>query len=262
MILYKAFRNKKFGEPFDPKEKYQWPKDKAPVKEQLRDPILGDLEDINDLDMLSEYPSPIKERQGDIETKLAALEKYFGGGSTEKRKPNEDLDTVREELDDEDALPTARDFGDMLAEDEQVTAERLEQKKKDKVAAFMHGVIVRRRQQKKQEMAPIVQKFMKGLIAYRDVHKERRDQLEIKLIIALKFRITKAAPSELQRMNDAVIRIDQGIVKRMQRKKDAKALREKLKPLPYVCRAGFIKMHELKKNTNLLQTEMKTMFKF
>lgn len=103
---------------------------------------------------------------------------------------------------------------------------------------------------------------MKGLIAYRDVRKERREQLEIKLIIALKFRITKASPQELKRMNDAAVRIDQGIFKRLQRKKDAKALREKLKPLPYVCRAGFIKMHELKKNTNLLQTEMKSMFKF
>lgn len=97
MKLYKAFRNKKFGEPFDPKEEYQWPKDKAPAKEYMRDPILGDLEDINDLDMLSEYPSPMKERQGDIESKLAALEKLLNGGSAEKRKINEDLDTVREE---------------------------------------------------------------------------------------------------------------------------------------------------------------------
>ena len=130
------------------------------------------------------------------------------------------------------------------------------------MAAFLHGIIVRRRIQKQKEMAPIIQKFMKGLVAYRDVRKERREQLEIKLVIALKFRITKASPQELKRMNDAAVRIDQGIFKRLQRKKDAKALREKLKPLPYVCRAGFIKMHELKKNTNLLQTEMKSMFKF
>lgn len=156
MTLYKAFRHKKHGEPFDPKEAYHWPKDKAPVKEQFRDPILGDLEDINDFDLVSEYPSPIKDRQDDITAKLAALEKYLGGGSTEKRKPNEDLDTVREEQENEDAQPTARDFGDVLEQDEIKSKELTEQNKKDKVAAFLHGIIVRRRIQKQKAMAPII----------------------------------------------------------------------------------------------------------
>ena len=124
MTLYKAFRHKKFGEPFDPKEKYNWPQDKNDDN-VIRDPILGDLEDINDMDMMSEYPSPIKERQGDIESKLAQLEKYFNGASTEKKKKKEpeELPTVREEDEIGDGAPTARDFGDVLAEDEQLTQE-------------------------------------------------------------------------------------------------------------------------------------------
>lgn len=54
MTVYKAFRHKKYGEPFE-RENYNWPKDK---KKGEAHPILGGLEEIDDMSM--EFPSPIK----------------------------------------------------------------------------------------------------------------------------------------------------------------------------------------------------------
>ena len=79
MTVYKTFREKKYGEAFD-RNNYVWPKDK---NKRDAHPILGGLEDIDDMSM--EYPSPIKVNQDIIESKLAELEQMLDKKSEKKQ---------------------------------------------------------------------------------------------------------------------------------------------------------------------------------
>ena len=56
-------------------------------------------------------------------------------------------------------------------------------------------------------------------------------------------------------MKEAAGVIEEKLFSRIQRAKDARVLRAELKKLPYVCRAGYIKMRELKASTSLLRSE-------
>ena len=67
-------------------------------------------------------------------------------------------------------------------------------------------------------------------------------------------------PSERQQMNEAANKIGK-LLENIRRAKEGRAIREQLKKLPYVCRAGFFKMRMLKEKSNLLRNEANQLFK-
>ena len=233
MTVYRAFRAKKYGEDFDRAAPYVWPKDR-----KARDPLLGELEDLDDfMDRAIEYSSPMKTRSAAINNKLQELESFLDA----KLKPE-----------GEKLAAVAEDSDDVLDDSE---------KKKQKVEAFLRRVIHRNRFVKKRAAAPLIQRLLRGFAAYRKVRTERRRQIEDAKLDGVKQRIKLARASERQQMDEAADKIAT-LMPRIHRAKEGRVIREQLKGLPYVCRAGFMKMRVLKQKASLLKTEASAIFKF
>ena len=59
-------------------------------------------------------------------------------------------------------------------------------------------------------------------------------------------RIASSNATEFKRMKQAALVIDDKLCSRLRRAREAKKMRAELAKLPYICRAGFMKMKALK----------------
>ena len=99
----------------------------------------------------------------------------------------------------------------------------------------------------------MVQRHLRGFICWKNVRLELCATREIKWLQMIELRIKKASNTERDRMDQAAAKIQRTIFrKKCKQKREAKEIREQLAKLPYICRAGFIKMMILKANTNSL----------
>jgi len=117
-----------------------------------------------------------------------------------------------------------------------------------KVSFFMLMCLHRRRYLKTYENITTIQSAWRIYKAKQEVRRRKVANLDINRVKKIKVYLKNY--KDKRKLDQSARKIQTSIFKKIQRRREAKELRQKLRELPYVCRSGFMKMQMLKANTN------------
>lgn len=199
MKLYRLYRYKKFGEPFD-ESQHTW-----------------NLDDSDEFGFNKVYiPKNLQDSEQEIYNRIKELQRALGGKKDKSpgRNSISDLHTVKEDYDDEEdddingeaidpnlnPAKFARSKGEYddhvlkVIESSVIVSElKLYMQNVNKVKNFLLMVIQRNRFLKKRAAINLLQRYSKSYLSWKDSRKELVEERDFKKVEALKFFIKKAS---------------------------------------------------------------------
>ena len=130
------------------------------------------------------------------------------------------------------------------------------------VQAFMYRMVLKRRREKKNKAALLIQRYLRSYNPRKEAKLEIRTYMELRRVKDLELRIRRSSKTDKERMEQAAHKIQRSIYHKIKRRKEGRRLREELKKLPYICRSSYLKMQLLKANTSNLTMEARSQFKY
>lgn len=182
-----------------------------------------------------------------------------------------DLHTVKEDFDeqDDDMNPAAfvhnqKEYADHIFQAVEYDSVLKEVKqhcaKIQKVKDFLLMCALRKRHRAKRQAQKLIRRYLKGFVIRKEVKEQLIEERENARVVQLQTMIHRASKTDLERMHQAAQKIQRSIYNRIKQRREGRELRAELAKLPRVVWNGYLKMKDLKANTNSLKMDMR--FKF